>query len=180
MLSTLVVWIALSYHLSSSSTPPSPISKEGQPKREPEAIKTEPDGQGEEEEESGMLTPTLTDDLSDTSRTFPTLGRQMPLRYTGHGRRREGLEGEGIDGRVKREDEDAEGIGAASVLQPLNGEAADDEGDEDKDDEQGEAQSFRDSGIGTSIDDEGGRQARAQVQRRNRNRRSGLGGWDGE
>ncbi|KAL8823838.1 MAG: hypothetical protein Q9191_005506 [Dirinaria sp. TL-2023a] len=103
-----------------------------------------------EAEEEGELDPTSMEDLSDTSRTFPTLGRQMPLHFSG---RRDW---------VKQEDEEKmrqETVVASTSIQPLGAEA-DDEGDEEE-----AIASWRDSGIGTSLEDA---DRRRSVQRRRR------------
>ncbi|KAL8798709.1 MAG: hypothetical protein Q9223_006792 [Gallowayella weberi] len=133
MISALIAWIVLSSYLSPGSTAvkEEPIS----PK-----IKAEPS-------ESEKYEPSLMEGLSDTSRTFPTLGRHVPLSFTG----REGGVSRGSDERVKQEDEVLQSTG----VQPLIAEA------DDEDDGIGTS-AFRDSGIGTSLD-EG---QRARVQRR--------------
>ncbi|KAL8799534.1 MAG: hypothetical protein Q9182_005809 [Xanthomendoza sp. 2 TL-2023] len=103
--------------------------------------------QSREPSESEKYEPSLMEGLSDTSRTFPTLGRHMPLSFTG----REGGVHKGSDERVKQEDEVLQSTG----VQPLIAEA------DDEDDGMG-ASAFRDSGIGTSLDEA----QRARVQRR--------------
>jgi seipin len=72
---------------------------------------------------------TTEDDLSDTPRTFPTLGNQPPLRY---------------EPAVKTEDE-----AESSEVLPARGAVADDEDEDDP-------TQWRDSGIGTSYSDAGG------------------------
>lgn len=101
--------------------------------------------------------PLSTEDLSDTSRTFPTLGRQMPLRYTG---RHETVKRDDGDARVKEEE-----IERTTGIQPLIAEA-DDEDDEDFGETLG-----RDSGLGTSLE-EGDRRG---VQRRRKALFGGVG-----
>lgn len=95
------------------------------------------------EETDGTTTATIkkeedeTDDpdLSDTPRTFPTYGRQPPLRYV-----------------PKIKDEDSEEyILDETAVQPLVAEAADDESEEFG------GRSGRDSGIGTSFSEGGER-----------------------
>ncbi|KAL8675826.1 MAG: hypothetical protein Q9186_007571 [Xanthomendoza sp. 1 TL-2023] len=136
MISTLIAWIVLSSYLSTGSTAV---------KEEPTSpkIKAEPS-------EAEKYEPSLMEGLSDTSRTFPTLGRHKPLTFTG----REGGAHRGGDAQVKQEDEVLESTG----VQPLIAEA------DDEDDTIGTS-AFRDSGIGTSLD-EG---QRARVQRRKKN-----------
>lgn len=101
--------------------------------------------------------PLSTEDLSDTSRTFPTLGRQMPLRYTG---RHETVKREDEDAKVKEEE-----IERTTGIQPLIAEA-DDEDDEDFGERLG-----RDSGLGTSLEEGDGR----GVQRRRKALFGGVG-----
>lgn len=83
------------------------------------------------------------DVMSDTERTFPTTGRQPPLRYESGG------PGAGPAARVKQEDGD-EAKDVPTALAP--GAEADDEEDGDGD----AAAGWRDSGIGTSFSDVGG------------------------
>ena len=85
-------------------------------------------------------------DLSDTPRTFPTYGRQPPLRYVP---------------KVKDEDSE-ENILDEIAIQPLAAMEADDEEDEE------DVFRARDSGIGTSFSEGGGRGGVAR-------RRSGHG-----
>lgn len=96
---------------------------------------------GKEEEEEEVKEEQETDsepDLSDTPRTFPTYGRQAPLRY---------------EPKVKEEEEDSDGVLEGVEIQPLVGEADDeDEGEEEEMDDRG-----RDSGIGTSFSEGGER-----------------------
>lgn len=107
------------------------------------AIKAEGDEDEEEDEEP---------DLSDTPRTFPTYGRQPPLRY---------------EPKVKDEDSD-ELVLDETAIQPLG---ADVEGDDEDEDFEGELRDVRgagrrtDSGIGTSFSEAG---ERSGVQRRSR------------
>ncbi|KAL8914935.1 MAG: hypothetical protein Q9171_000562 [Xanthocarpia ochracea] len=133
MVSALVAWLVLSSYLVPNST----ALKERQP-ASPQ-IKTEPS-------ESEKYDPSMTEGLSDTSRTFPMFGRHLPLHFTG----REETARRESDKRVKQEDEVIQSAG----IQPLTAEADEYEGIE--------TSGFRDSGIGTSLD-EG---QRARVQRR--------------
>ena len=132
MVSALVVWLAFSLFLSSRSASP-----KSDPKGHGSIIKTEGS-------DSEQFDPFSTEDLSDTSRTFPTLGRQAPLHFTKK-------EEEGI----KREEEE---VIRSAAIDPLHNEA------DDEDDHEGqETAGWRDSGIGTSLE-EGDR--RDSVQRR--------------
>lgn len=134
MISALIAWLVLASYYSSGST----MAKEAQA---PSPIKTEPS-------ESELYEPSLTEGLSDTSRTFPTLGRQMPLHFSSRGERSSGR----TEDVVKKEEED---VLQSTGVQPLIAEA-------DDEDEGAETTGFRDSGIGTSLDDD----RRAQVQKR--------------
>ncbi|KAI4221360.1 MAG: hypothetical protein L6R36_006966 [Xanthoria steineri] len=134
MFSALVAWLVLSSYIASDATE---VKKEDQT---PRKIKAEPS-------ESERYEPSLTEGLSDTSRTFPTLGRHIPLHFAGReeSARRGSNEGE------KQVDEVIQSTG----LQPLIAEA-------DDEDEGIEISGFRDSGIGTSLDEI----QRGRVQRR--------------
>ncbi|KAL8846972.1 MAG: hypothetical protein Q9221_007966 [Calogaya cf. arnoldii] len=134
MISALIAWLVLSSYLASDAT----VAK----KEEPASPRIKAERSESEKDE-----PFLTEGLSDTSRTFPTLGRRVPLRFTA----REEEVRRGGDERVKQEDEIIESAG----LQPLMAEA-------DDEDEGIETSGFRDSGIGTSLDES----QRARVQRR--------------
>lgn len=149
MLTSLLVWLILSTTLSSRS------QQDRQPIKEQEAEHAEV--KSEHDELIEPTTPSLTEELSDTSRTFPTLGRHMPLHFPSRGRSRvkEGERNE-EENKIKREDED---VMEPASIQPLNGEA-----DDENEEIETAGQSFRDSGIGTSIDEE----RRTQVQRRRR------------
>ena len=103
------------------------------------------------EEEEGK---TAVARLSDTERTFPTLGGKKPLRYSSP--------------RIKREEEDGE----TEVILPADGTAApllaDDE--EEEDDDGVDMESFVDSGMGTSLESTAG--GRRESIRRRRGRAS--------
>ena len=122
----------------------------------PRNTKTEPGFTVKRERsDSDAFDPTSLEDLSDTPRTFPILGRQTPLHFSG--RRRD---------IIKKEEEGEEGfedeVLRSTEVQPLAAEA-DDEDEEEDDDEISQGTSgFRDSGIGTGLDDE----RLASVQRR--------------
>ncbi len=99
-----------------------------------------------EPEESEGFDPTSLEDLSDTARSFPGLGRGGGLRYEGRGR---------DEGEVKKE----EGEVRLQALAAKVGEA-------DDEDDGGGGSAWRDSGLGTGIEEVG-----RGVQRR---RKSGL------
>ena len=146
MLSSLLAWFVLGSFFSGN--------QEGNVKKE--EIEDERETIKAEEEDDDQFDPFSTEDLSDTSRSFPTLGRQMPLHFSS---RRDSVRrgpGEEED-RVKREEDN---IMASTSIQPLGAEAD----DEDDDDEYG-MRTWRDSGIGTSLEET---DRRSNVQRRQR------------
>lgn len=135
ILSTLAAWLILSAYHSSPSL---------------KAVKTDSDTAGPavktESSDSENFDPFSTEDLSDTSRSFPTLGRQLPLHYS---RRKEAaIKEEEEKENVKKEEH---GTGRSTEV-PLLAAEADDEQDEDDD---MDLAGWRDSGIGTSLDDGG-------------------------
>lgn len=136
MISAIIAWLMLASYVS----PDSAAVK--QERETTPAIKTEPS-------ESEPYEPSLTDGLSDTSRTFPSLGRHMPLHFTSRG------EGSGARSEEQVKNEEKEDVVQSTGVQPLIGEA-------DDEDEGTETTGFRDSGIGTSLEED----RRAQVQRR--------------
>lgn len=95
--------------------------------------------------DSDPIDPFSTEDFSDTSRSFPTLGRQIPLHFT---RTDSGIKREGSrrEERAKLQQE-LESQAPNTGTQPLAVTEADDEDDMDA------GASWRDSGIGTSLDD---------------------------
>lgn len=110
--------------------------------------------------------------LSDSATTFPSLGRQMPLRFPVQ---RPG-EGAGSAGPSRTEIKREPGVETAieaTAIEPLAGttgpEAGDDEGEEEA---RGRGWADRDSGIGTSMESEG---AKDSVLQRRRSRLSGSG-----
>lgn len=134
VLSSLLAWFALGSFL--------PGDNEEQPKKEgtedsDKAIKNE-------EEHDDQFDPFSTEDLSDTSRSFPTLGRQMPLHFSS--RRGNLMQGETEEEAKAKKKEDE--VMASANIQPLGAEAD----DEDDEDDQG-LRSWRDSGIGTSLEE---------------------------
>ena len=119
----------------------------------PDKTKTERDSTVKRERsDSDAFDPTSLEDLSDTSRTFPTLGRQTPLHFSG--RRRDIIKKEEEEEGIQNE------ISQSTAAHPLAAEA-DDEEEEDDQFSQGTS-GFRDSGIGTGLDEE----RLASVQRR--------------
>ncbi|KAL9576310.1 MAG: hypothetical protein Q9203_007764 [Teloschistes exilis] len=144
MISALLAWLVLSTYLA----PPEPTTAVTK-KEEGPAIKTEPS-------ESEPNEPDLTEGLSDTSRIFPTLGRLKPLQFTVRGGGHGGDRGREEEDPIKKEEE--EDVLQTTSVQPLGAEA------DDEDDDFGVASGFKDSGIGTSLDEA----QRAQAQQRRR------------
>lgn len=147
MLSMAVAWFVTSTYLG-----PGPSSmKTGSNVKTGSIVKSESDphdtAMKRERSDSEAFDPTSMEDLSDTSRTFPTLGRQMPLHFAG----RKDVKKEE---EIKREEDE---VMRSTGVQPLAAEA-----DDEEDDISQETTGFRDSGIGTGLDDE----RLASVQRR--------------
>ena len=136
MISMALAWLIMSTYL--SSTPDS------EPKAEPDsngaAIKSEPS-------ESDSADHLLTEDLSDTSRTFPTLRQQIPLQYSSQQSR-----------ALRRDTEDD--VKQEQETKNLQGVAA--EADDEDDEAGGAERAWRDSGLGTSLDETD----RQSIQRR--------------
>lgn len=140
MLSALVAWFFLSTYFSPAAIKP---ESTGEPKPEPS--------------DTELLDPFSTEDFSDTARSFPTLGRQMqPLQYPPPSRRdsdQQQAAGSSIkDGEersIKKEEDEAR-LRSLGIPPPPPVEAEAD--DEDEDDEM-ESAAWRDSGIGTGLDD---------------------------
>ena len=150
MTSAFLAWLILSSYFSSSLT--ATKSEDLDLDSAKATIKTEPS-----EFSDGPFDPLSTEDLSDTARTFPTLGRQMPLRYPG---RHDAVKKEEEEAKAKEEE-----IERTTGIQPLIAEA------DDEDDEDFGGSFGRDSGLGTSLE-EGNR---GGVQRR-RKTLFGVGG----
>ena len=134
MVSMALAWFAVSTYLGSSTVGKTESESSGT------AVKRE-------RSDSDAFDPTSMEDLSDTSRTFPTLGRQIPLHFSG----RKDVKKEE---EIKREEDE---VLRSTQVQPLAAEA-----DDEEDDVSVETSGFRDSGIGTGLDDE----RLASVQRR--------------
>ena len=138
MISMGIVWLFLTFYLNSR-----PAGKKH---------KTEDDSNGslfksEPTPDSEVFDPHSLEDISDTSRTFPTLGRQKPLRFSAS-----------EESAVKKE-EDALGDVA---IPPLSATVAEADDEDDFEDAGASSSAWRDSGIGTSLEEE----RRAGVQRR--------------
>ncbi|KAL8865983.1 MAG: hypothetical protein Q9174_006572 [Haloplaca sp. 1 TL-2023] len=146
MTSTLLAWLILASYFPSSPPSPSKPPKKDKEELDPTSstIKSE-----QEDTYDPSLTDALTEGFSDTSRTFPVLSRhQKPLHFSS------GSRGDSDIQNLKQEDD----LPTYSTIQPLGAEAD----DEDDDDFVG---GFKDSGIGTSVD-ESGRGERGGVQKR--------------
>lgn len=135
MLSMILVWLALSVY-----------QAEDKPKVPPKDEESDGTVAKSEPLDSDNFDPTSLEDLSDTSRTFPTFGRQKVLHFAG--RKKE------EDEDIKREQDE---VMNSADLQPLAGEA-----DDEDDDDLGDISGWRDSGIGTGMDED----RRAGIQRR--------------
>lgn len=134
VLSSLLVWFVLGSFFSGDKD--EEPKKKGIAERD-EVIKSE-------EEDDDQFDPFSTEDLSDTSRSFPTLGRQMPLHFSS--RRGTLMKGEAEEEEKAKKEE--EKVMASTNIQPLGAEADDEEDEEDRG-----IRSWRDSGIGTSLEE---------------------------
>ncbi len=128
MLSMLLAWFAFSSYLATHS-----ITKT-------DSILNGSAGLKSEREDSETFDPTSLDDISDTPRAFPTLGRQMPLQFT---RRPDVVNKE--DNDVKEEDGTAQSTGVQSLIA---------EADDEDDDVTEGTSGWRDSGLGTGLDED--------------------------
>ena len=132
MISMTVVWLALSIYMSSA-----------------EEVKEQDNGNTAAIKHEDVADDDSEDlDLSDTSRTFPTLGRQRPLKYEAP--------------TIKEEDDSV----LDTPLQPLQAMSMEAD-DEDEFEDAAASTSFRDSGIGT------GREETVEGLQRRRKRGSG-------
>jgi seipin len=176
--STSIAWLVISSFFSSDST---------QRKEEPEEqkkIKQQDDEapvsngnikKDPQSDDSSDETGLSVSNISDSATTFPTLGRQMPLRFPVHRPTESAASGGSMNSsrtNIKREPED-ERVMEATAIEPLvaagPSEAAD---DEDEEEARGRDRVDRDSGIGTSMESEGARDSALGLQRR-RSRHSG-------
>ena len=170
--STSIAWLIISSFLSSDTI---------QPKNEPDEQKKIKEEEGDAQLSNGHIkkepqsdhssdeTGLSASNISDSATTFPTLGRQMPLRFPVHRPSEGAASGASVSSSradVKRETED-ERVMEATAIEPLAAtgpsEAAD---DEDEDEARGRERLDRDSGIGTSLESEGARESGLGLQRR--------------
>ncbi len=112
------------------------VGVKSDPETDRKATKSEPS-------DSDPIDPFSTEDLSDTSRSFPTLGRQMPLHFTRQDQSEAWIKKDGR--KVKLEELELQA--PLTGIQPFVAEA------DDEDEEMQAGSSWRDSGIGTSLDD---------------------------
>jgi hypothetical protein len=126
MIFTLLGWLAVR----TLFTPQQEVKTELVKAEETDASQVK--GEGEEETDEP--------DLSDTPRTFPTYGRQAPLRYV----------------PMVKEEENEEFIMDETAIQPLTAEA------DDEDEELEAYRAGRDSGVGTSFSEGGERSGLAR------------------
>jgi len=131
MLSCAIAWVVVSNFLSGSDG-----QKDGDKEGGINGVKVK-----KEVEDEAQFDPTSMEDLSDTSRSFPTLGRQLPLHFSG---RKDTIKHE--DDTAENAKQEEEGIMDSTSIQPLGAEADDEDDDE-------AVVSWRDSGVGTSLDD---------------------------
>ena len=131
MLSCAVAWVLISFFLSGSGG-----QKLGEKQEGTDGVKVK-----EEVEDEAQFDPTSMEDLSDTSRSFPTLGRQLPLHFSGRNNSTK-HEDDAME-NVKREEDE---VMESTSIQPLGAEADDEDDDE-------AVVSWRDSGVGTSLED---------------------------
>ena len=140
-----LVWLALSLYMNANRAG-GVMKKEEESEGSDGIVKAEPTP------ESETFDRGLLDDLSETSRTFPTIGRQRPLRYPPS---RESSE------TVKREGDD---IFPDTMIQPLQTTAAEADDEDEFEDEEALGSGWRDSGIGTGVEE--GRAAGIQRRRK--------------
>ena len=172
MLSMLLVWLGLSMYFA-SSTSDTEKEKAALKSAQREGYYADSNGlvKSEPADSDVAFDPTSLEDLSDTSRTFPTLGRgQAPLHFSGQQYRAaaEAREGQGGRGggdaperKIKKEAEEGEEIdvGPSSMIPPFAGLGTE---ADDEDEDEGIGSEWRDSGIGTSREEE----RREEIRRR--------------
>lgn len=126
-----VAWVLISFFMSDSGG-----QRTGEKQEGTDGVKVK-----QEVEDEAQFDPTSMEDLSDTSRSFPTLGRQLPLHFSG---RKDNIKHEeDVAESMKREED---GLLDSTNIQPLGAEADDEDDDE-------AIVSWRDSGVGTSLED---------------------------
>ena len=171
--STSIAWLMISSFLTSDSSPP---------KREPDDERkkiTHQEGeapvsnghikQESQSDHSSDETGLSVSNISDSAATFPTLGRQMPLRFPVHRPNETATSASSMSSSradMKREPDD-ERIMEATALEPLAATGPSEAADDEEDDEaRGRDRDARDSGIGTSMESEGAQDPALGLQRR--------------
>ena len=133
-ISMTIAWLILSYWFARPASPKEEKDMTATNGHAKGTVKTEP---SEED-----VDPFSTEGLSESQRSFPTIGRQMPLRFP--------VQSRDTQPQIKREPtNEAEQIEESANIEPLAAEA-DDEDDEEEAMERGRR---TDSGIGTSLDE---------------------------
>ena len=145
MLSMLLAWFVFSSYLATHTTTKTESIINGNAR-----LKSE-------REDSETFDPTSLDDISDTPRAFPTLGRQMPLQFTSR------------PTFVKKEDNDSKE--EEERVQLMSAQSLIAEADDEDDDVSEENSGWRDSGLGTGLDED-----RVTIVQRRRKALVGDGG----
>jgi seipin len=170
--STAIAWFVISSLFTSDSARAKEESNERKKIKRQEGDAHDSNGYIKEEAQSDHSsdeTGLSVSNISDSATTFPTLGRQMPLRFPVP-RPSDSVAGgasmASSRADVKREPDD-EFLMEATTIEPLAAtgpsEAAD---DEDEDEARGRDRGRLDSGIGTSMESEGARDLALGLQRR--------------
>ena len=141
-----IVWLGLSLYMNACSAGVTKKEEESEGS-DRDIVKAEPTPESDETFDRGLL-----DDLSETSRTFPTIGRQRPLRYPPSRESSETIKREGDDGF------------ADTMIQPLQTTVGEADDEDDFEDEEALGSGWRDSGIGTGVEE--GRAAGIQRRRK--------------
>ena len=148
--SMAVTWALVSYLLfSKKTTEPKKIKGESEAELSNGHVKTESRKNIKAEEEDDSSLDAAIADMSDTPTTFPTLSRQMPLRFPVKQQ-----PGDGGRSPVKKE---IETTLQETNIEPLAAATAEDAADDEDEDEDVPVQDDRrafDSGIGTSMESE--------------------------
>ena len=165
VISMLLVWLGLSMYLASSAEKKT-TKKEGL--LEPNGtVKSEPT------DSDAAFDPQSLEDLSDTSRTFPTLARgQAPLRFSSGATRATKAKEEEAAQRIKKEGDGHNIDRSLANIPPMSPSVGLETEADDEDEDEGFGSEWRDSGIGTSREEE----RREEIRRR---RKSGAVGSAG-
>lgn len=170
--SAFASWLILSL---TASSPPTQPRTEIKSESEIPKIKSELS-------DSETFDPFSTEDLSDTSRSFPTFGRQTPLLFSARKELR--LKEEQREREAMKEEEKY--LGGSQAATTTAAAAAAEADDEDEDEDEADdivvgpdmihsgTGGWRDSGMGTSLDD--GMDVRRVARRERARRRQGFPG----